>query len=333
MQVCFSCQNILSDEGAHCGTCGALVRCKKCQALIGPTNQFCVQCGTPRGEGTAQGNSNGGSGSATGFNEIEFEGRNLRFRAKVSDPGMQHLSVPVSLFLHAYTGVPVRRSRGTPDSDGNNGTPPLPFADGDDGATTQKDIDVTPQPRGELPPKTEDSEEARLKELFKERSGEFCLEEPNLKATGKLDYAQRLTYLYLYFQEKVRNEESVPREPLDKILEANKVNDWRTVAWIKDEPSLVPSGDRIHLNNEGRRAARTRLQEAFDDDRTSNWMPRENNSPNNGKAAGGLRRQCRQRKDRITRPTEVGRSKRNGCRNGRLESWTLTVTHCLASVR
>jgi hypothetical protein len=140
--------------------------------------------------------------------------------------------------------------------------------------------------RKELPPHREEgSEDELLNEIFRERGGRLRLEEPQLRATGKLDYAQRLTYIYLYFREKA-GDESVPRSDVTTILEDSTVNDgnWRT--WIGKESSLVKDGDRIHLNSAGRRLARKYLAEVFDDEAKGKWLPGETSRASKSSGTG-----------------------------------------------
>jgi hypothetical protein len=289
MQVCFSCQTMLPERGSHCRSCGVQARCKSCREPLEAGDQFCGECGTPVGQTglTPDGHTNGKTANFV-FNEIEIEGRNNRLRAKVSNEAVAHLSNPISLYIEAYTGITTRRGRTSPSTDTLDVQPELPGMESPSNSQgTQEDIieGVTPK---ELPPfKTGDVETERLKELFRERDGQLCLEEPQLKATNKLDYAQRLAYLYLYYQEKVADKESVPRSALDAILNENTEVDWRVPAWIKSEAALVKRGDNIYLNSEGRRAARTRLQEAFDESREAGWLPGETTCINSPKVGAG----------------------------------------------
>jgi hypothetical protein len=134
------------------------------------------------------------------------------------------------------------------------------------------------------PPPPQGSDEDRLGQIFRLRNEQLHLDEPDLKAGSKKDYARRLTHLFLYAHEK-RGTESVPRSTLSAILDENSVNDGNTRYWISKNSTLVSEGDSIRLNNAGRREAQAALNDLFDPTKTEKgWLPGENVSTRSSKA-------------------------------------------------
>jgi hypothetical protein len=291
MQSCPSCKGNLLDHGTHCPSCGVQARCKSCKELLTFGISFCVNCGTQIGEaGLTQVNGNGEHTTGPVFNiiEIDRDTRSSHFRAKVTDDAINSLSNPLTMYLAGQAGLPVRRSQqpNVTDVTTDEQQPLLPGLAAEDGDQSAQEKAVGTGTQKALPaPKAEGSEIERLKELFRARDGELRLEEPQLKATGKLDYAQRLTYLFLYAHEK-EGHESVLRSALNTILERADVLDAHAGAWIKKETKIVKEEDGavVRLNAGGRREALKYLEEAFDPERTEDWLPGESNSMRSSKA-------------------------------------------------
>ncbi len=288
MQSCPSCNGELLEHGTHCPSCGVQARCKSCRELLKFGIRFCVNCGTAVGEaGLAQVNGNGEHATGPAFNiiEIDRDSRSSHFRAKVTDDAINSLSNPLTMYLAGQAGLPVRRGQQphVTDVTKDEQQPLLPGLVAEDGDQSAQEKAIGAGTQRALPaPEAEGSEIERLKQLFRARDGELRLEEPQLKATGKLDYAQRLTYLFLYAHEK-EGHESVLRTALNTILERADVLDAHAGAWIKRETKIVKDGDIVHLNAGGRREALKYLEEVFDPERTEDRLPGESNSTRGSK--------------------------------------------------
>jgi hypothetical protein len=255
-----------------------------------PGARFCAQCGAPVEKvSEVQTNGHAANDVDAGFNVIEIERGASRLRAKLSDPAVDSLSKPLTIYMAAAAGVSVKRGKqgGLPDIDLDDEQPMLPGIAAQNGHqdTQERVIEAAVARKGLSAATTEDIVIQRLKELFREREGELRLEEPDLKAKGKLDYAQRLTYLFLLAQEKADNE-SVPRSALTAILERASVYDPHATTWIKNESRIVKDRDDVHLNAGGRRQALTFMEEIFTMTEEG-WLPGESSPSGATKAAGG----------------------------------------------
>jgi len=191
--------------------------------------------------------------------------------------------------MAAASGVAVKKGKhgGIPDIELDDEQPMLPGIVAENGheGNQEKIVEAVVARKGLSAATDEDIVVQRLQELFRERDGELRLEEPDLKAKGKLHYAQRLTYLFLLAQDKAGNE-VVPRSSLTTILERAGVYDPHASNWIKNESRIEKDRDTVHLNAGGRRVARAFLEEVFTLTEEG-VLPGESNSGGAVKAAGG----------------------------------------------
>jgi len=289
MRSCQACNIDLPEESVFCSSCGNQIGCKSCSATLPLGARFCAQCGTPV-EKVSEIPTNGhAADSDAGFNVIEIERGASRLRAKLSDPAVSSLSKPLTIYMAAASGVAVKKGKhgGIPDIELDDEQPMLPGIVAENGheGNQEKIVEAVVARKGLSAATDEDIVVQRLQELFRERDGELRLEEPDLKAKGKLHYAQRLTYLFLLAQDKAGNE-VVPRSSLTTILERAGVYDPHASNWIKNESRIEKDRDTVHLNAGGRRVARAFLEEVFTLTEEG-VLPGESNSGGAVKAAGG----------------------------------------------
>jgi hypothetical protein len=104
----------------------------------------------------------------------------------------------------------------------------------------------------------------RIRNIF-EPDGEedFKLEENRLKADSRLDYARRLTYLFIYAHE-LAGRKPIQFDLVKRILETSKVWDNNTRHLLRHKMALEIEGDTIRLKKEGREKAVLALDEILD---------------------------------------------------------------------
>lgn len=306
MQACPYCQNVLSEKSVFCSKCGKQARCKnnECRELLDRDASFCDICGTPVGEaGAGQPTSSSNTQLPTpGYNTIHLEEdkKSLTLHTVLSDDGLANLSNPLSMIIASRMGIIGNRGqRPTITKDVIIDDPRLLLKSGAQGGNGSVDAEAE-EPEGtdetENPaasatststPPPQGSDEERLGQIFRLRNEQLHLDEPDIKAGSKKDYARRLTYLFLYAHEK-RGNDSIPRSALTAILDENSVNDGNTRYWISKNSSLVSEGDNIRLNNAGRREAQAALNDVFDTTKTAQgWLPGENTYTKSAKAGEG----------------------------------------------
>ena len=186
METCPSCNEPLTDKGAHCPSCGVQAKCKVCGEFLNHGARFCVHCGAPIGEvGLKLDGSNGKQNNGV-FNiiEVDRDNRSSRFRARVSDHAIDSLSKPLSLYLAGQGGLPTKRSeqhRGEVVIDHQPLLVGLGTEESDNVQSPGTDIK-----RQSLISNPADLETQRLGEVFRDRDGRLRLDEPQLKVSGKL---------------------------------------------------------------------------------------------------------------------------------------------------
>jgi hypothetical protein len=100
----------------------------------------------------------------------------------------------------------------------------------------------------------------------------LLLVETRLKTSSKVDFAQRLTLLFLYAHE-ADGRDRVPRAALTKILSDARTYDGNTRGWLSRSPDLVRDGETFSLNNSGRDRAIQILNQVLDPGATDGWAP------------------------------------------------------------
>jgi hypothetical protein len=173
----------------------------------------------------------------------------------------------------------------------------LPAGEVIDGSQLIDPATVDPKPPS---PVTGDVE--RMRQIFEMDGEDIRLEEHRLKADSRLEYARRLTYLFIYSQE-LTGKKPIAYASVKKILEASKVLDTNTRRELSHKMAVEIDGDMIRLKKEGREKAVQALDEISNPNHPDpGWTPESHSrSPKAG---------AENKKD--TKPTgKVGRKRSN----------------------
>jgi hypothetical protein len=120
-------------------------------------------------------------------------------------------------------------------------------------------------------PVTGDAE--RMRQIFEMEGEDVRLEEHRLKADSRLEYARRLTYLFIYSQE-LAGKKPIPCASVKKILEASKVLDTNTRYELSHKMAVEIDGDAIRLKKEGREKAIQALDQILNPNHPDpGWTP------------------------------------------------------------
>ncbi len=301
MQSCPTCQTLLSQRAIFCSKCGRQARCKnnECRELLDIDAQFCGACGISVGEvGASQvASSSNIPLPAPGYNTIylEEDRKRLTLHTVLSDQGLANLSNPLSMIIAGQMGIIGNRGHSTIRKEIIIDDPRLLLSSKQDKGTDNNHQDgqesveeastKSDNSNDSVTTMSEDTNDERLKDIFPLINNKLQLDEPDIKADSKLDYARRLTYLFLYAH-KVRGNEQVPRTDLTTVLEDNSVNDGNTRSWIGKSSALVIEGENIRLNNAGRRLARKSFEDILDPTKTEpGWLPGEGTSTRGSKSS------------------------------------------------
>ncbi|MBI3977551.1 MAG: hypothetical protein HY331_05120 [Chloroflexi bacterium] len=115
-----------------------------------------------------------------------------------------------------------------------------------------------------------DSDADRLRRIFRSDGHRLRLNETRLKATGKLDYARRLTYLFLYAYLS-EGQEEVARADLIAVLEMAALYDGNWRSWLSRCPDITSDGRLVKLLLPGQEKAREILAQVSNPDAEDKW--------------------------------------------------------------
>ena len=123
------------------------------------------------------------------------------------------------------------------------------------------------------PPSPVTGDAERMREIFEMDGEDIRLEEHRLKADSRLEYARRLTYLFIYSQE-LAGKKPIAYASVKKILEASKVLDTNTRHELSHKMAVEIDGDTIRLKKEGREKAVQALDEILNPNHPDpGWTP------------------------------------------------------------
>lgn len=248
ISTCFSCEMSLPPEAKFCLECGTKVRCSSCATALVKGSKFCFNCGD------AVANE---SKSASAMNSIEFNetenGRN--FKAAFTDSVGKSISESFGQFM----------------ANRLNQTKAL------NAAVSKEEKEDAIELKAELinqgpsvSERDERTKQLNVTRLFRDKDDKVILIEPRLKATGKLDYAKRLTYLFLFYS-KEKGQDSVTRSSITNIIESVGLYDGNFKAWISSAPDLLNEKDGVSLRIPGEEVAKKCLSDVYDQAVEDKW--------------------------------------------------------------
>jgi hypothetical protein len=256
-QNCPSCSASLAERGFFCASCAVQVRCKECREPLEKDARACVMCGTPTSMGAAGPSANGHSSPMNTLELLE-DMRSRSLRISFTDAAIGSIGETVNHLVSdklAPHGPRSLKVVGGPVP----GVPQLPAASA---AATGQEIDA---PHGaDYKPVVQSTGDAeRIGNIFESDGEDFKLEENRLKADSRLDYARRLTYLFIYAHE-LAGRKPIRFDLVKKIMEASKVWDNNTRHLLRHKMAVEVEGDTIRLKKEGREKAVQALDEILD---------------------------------------------------------------------
>lgn len=295
MQSCLSCQHELPEQGAFCPSCGAPTRCKSCEYLLTPQARFCANCGAQISDvSQTQVQLNGDTGIRSlspAHNLIRFDQdtKTCRLEARLSDSAFEVGGKVLGLVIAGRAGVSIKRSRHAHASNGNGDErqPTLldyiDVADEDQGDVNVVTPEQAPHKAAAALPRSDD--ETKLREIFRITDDkELKVINTRLKQTLKKDFVERLSALFLYGHELLTQQESVPRNDLNKVLTDTKVYDPNARTWLRNNDLLSHDGDSVCLSVPGREFAQEVLRQYSDPNFETKWTIGSKSSARSGKS-------------------------------------------------
>lgn len=246
--TCFGCEMSLPPEAKFCLECGAKVRCGTCATALVKGSKFCFNCG----DAVAAESKSTSAMNSIEFNESE-NGRN--FKAAFTDSVGKSISESFGQFmanrLNQTKSLPLPSETQT----NNRDTIDVKVDEVENAASFNSS------------PKKLNS---NVERIFREKEGKVTLVETRLKAIGKLDYAKRLTYLFLLYN-KEKGNESVARSSITSIMESVGLNDPNFRAWISSAADLLNEDDKVSLRIPGEEISKKCLSDIFNEAVEEKW--------------------------------------------------------------
>jgi hypothetical protein len=264
---CTSCTATLAERGYYCAACATQVRCKHCQEPLELHARACIMCGTSTGQNGTSTAGNGKPTAAINTLELEEDLKSRTVRLHLTDHAVAHVGDALTaVFADRLAGKPRTTQRIIQHVDT---TPPLLPPPASEDTTTLLE---TAAPSRTAPTET-DTDRQRLRQVFEYDTDELRLEEDRLKADSGLEYARRLTYLFLYAHE-LEGRKPVPYASLKRVLETAKIWDANTRHALLHKFAVEISDDQIRLKPKGRELAISALNEILDPNRADpGWTP------------------------------------------------------------
>jgi hypothetical protein len=257
VQNCPSCSSPLAERGFFCASCTVQVRCKVCREPLEKNARACVMCGTPIGTGEAGRSANDHSAPMNTL-ELQEDTRSRSLRISFTDAAIGSVGETVNhLVLDKLAPRGARSFKGV-----DAPLPTVPQLSAAPAAAAGQVIDVL-HGADHKPVAPPTGDEERIRNIFEPDGEDFKLEENRLKADSRLDYARRLTYLFIYAHE-LAGRKPIRLDLVKKILETSKVWDTNTRYLLRHKIAVEVEGDTIRLKKEGREKAVQALDEILD---------------------------------------------------------------------
>ncbi|MBC6697172.1 zinc ribbon domain-containing protein [Hymenobacter puniceus] len=262
---CPFCPTQLPTKAHFCSQCGSSVRCVGCKEPLEKDAKACIYCGTK-----IESQVDSTEAIPLNHNVFEFdEGpRHRRFKAVFSDEVGNNLG-------HALGIVLAGRSLNIPRANSKKSSSDFEAQ----GSLFNNNISQTEDIINKLPSIQEDvkaedvtNAEHPIRNIFSIINGEIILSETRLKAKGKLDFAQRLTYLLLSYY-KLNKSDQVAKADLVSFLTKLNIHDSHWGSWIKgnNKDFYHSQDDNISLIKPGNDLTSIFLKEVLDDSIENTW--------------------------------------------------------------
>jgi hypothetical protein len=203
------------------------VKCQECNALLKQSARGCIKCGTRITDNNIHKTATNGLTIRPAVNRLRFDEtfKSRSLDASLTDAAVESLGNALSFVLVgriSAKGTQKRQASISEDVVIDNPQLMLPGLVVE--ATNQGGEPESQAKNEDEPSPALGSDYEKLRRLFRASGNTLEIEDPRLKASNQLDYARRLTYLFLYANELERRTR-VPRADLNAILDDAGVND------------------------------------------------------------------------------------------------------------
>lgn len=275
MIECHFCGQQLPDNAKFCYKCGQQIICKECGERLIKDAPICVVCGV---------SVNKIADSTIAPNHIRFsETINERqFEATFTDKTAGNVVETLAGILPFHNQMAKNRSVSVDNYEEvspNNG---IPIANISQGTSNSINSDA------------HDPGTSLISSIFKQKGeNEFVLYVTDLKAQSKVDFASRLTILYIYYQHEVHSNYDISRTELISILKKTGLNnDGSYRGWMSTHKSYFSTScNGLSLTSMGEEVAKKYLEDISSSDIKGKWFLGASKSATTNKTASANKRQ------------------------------------------
>lgn len=251
--TCYACQSGVTDKDNFCASCGEKLKCPKCSHRFVEKVKFCSSCGT----------------SVANTNAAIAAPNSIRYRETVDERVFDASFSNEIGDKVARTFDDVIKSRNGLPQGGLNTREQLPSATNDSAAHSMNGHSSAPPP---IVAATGNSLSV-LRTIFSRNERGVIIQEPRLKATGKLDYAARIAYLFVLYCE-LDQQQPAQRSELMSLLKEATVYDSNYRKFIgRKKSDFDLKRSTMAFKNPGREKAIGMLQELNESGREDAWLP------------------------------------------------------------
>ncbi len=273
VEYCKSCSTDLPDGALYCPNCAQQVRCATCRDLIEPAWRACIACGTRIDGSTSDQTARKTLTDTQAVNTIEYHetARSRSLRANFTNTIGKSLSNTLNKVLSGrFEPIPVKKSSQVIDVKVEESQQPRLPMEIPSPPNTPSDLLSGTHEAPSLGDQTQQNL-AALENIFRSDGDSLKLVDKRLGNSTQIDFARRLTCLFLYINE-LKGKGKIDRTVLATILRENDAFDHHTREWLSNNPKEIVSyeGEMVGLSNEGREFA----IKALDEIRNSSEKPK-----------------------------------------------------------
>lgn len=262
---CQFCGQALPDNAKFCFKCKKQIVCQKCGERLVDEADICIYCG------------------ASILTSVKSTAQNyIRYKESQTEKSFE------ATFSNETAGAVVETFASFLPANKHSKAINIATNHINDASFVDIENEERPQLSASMPEKNDnDGEPNLINRIFGTRGeNDIYLHETSLKANSKVDYAGRLTILYLYYNH-INGIKEVKRSEVNSFIEKTGLNnDGNYRKWISKEKSLFNINEGSYcLCRAGEERAKLYIEEVFDDTKTDKWKlghSTKNSSKSNG---------------------------------------------------
>jgi hypothetical protein len=271
MPNCIYCNFLLDELEFYCTECANQIKCKACNNLLKPNAKACGKCGSVVGSGKIDDNGNKTTLQPINTFELTETLKSRKVIARLTDQSVGNLSETLSRLAG---------TRIIPNVDSKSSQPknvaqlPLFDQENEDNPISDNVVDI-----GVSNDENDSGLTKEIQNLFYKHEDKIILDQPDLKASGQLDYGKRLVYLRLLYATEIEKQEFITRDCLNETVKEAVKLDGNISNWISNSNDLMLEDKDgktfIRLKGSGKPTALGYLNDVLNSETKGTFLPSE----------------------------------------------------------